>query len=68
MSSEATTDVNKMHFPGESEQYRRAREELLKAEIELRRKIEAVAAQRRKLPVGGLVPKDYSFEDWDAGA
>ncbi|MEA2628535.1 MAG: hypothetical protein QOJ10_995 [Chloroflexota bacterium] len=53
-------------FPGESDQYRKAREELLKAEIGLRRQIESVAAQRRKLPLGGLVPHDYVFEGWDA--
>jgi predicted dithiol-disulfide oxidoreductase (DUF899 family) len=50
-------------FPGESEEYRRAREELLRAEIELRRGIEAVAAQRRALPPGGEVPVDYAFEE-----
>lgn len=54
-------------FPGESEQYRKAREELLDAEVHLRRQIEAVAAQRRKLPLGGLVPTDYEFEEWNAG-
>jgi predicted dithiol-disulfide oxidoreductase (DUF899 family) len=54
-------------FPGESEKYRQAREELLKAEIALRRNIEAVAAQRRKLPLGGVVPTDYIFEEWNAG-
>jgi predicted dithiol-disulfide oxidoreductase (DUF899 family) len=54
-------------FPGESDEYRKAREELLKAEIGLRRQIEAVAAQRRKLPLGGVVPHDYTFEEWDAG-
>ena len=53
-------------FPGESDQYRKAREELLKAEIGLRRQIEAVAAQRRKLPVGGEVPRDYVFDEWNA--
>jgi predicted dithiol-disulfide oxidoreductase (DUF899 family) len=55
-----------VRFPGESDQYRQARNELLKAEIDLRRNIEAVAAQRRKLPLGGIVPHDYTFEEWDA--
>jgi predicted dithiol-disulfide oxidoreductase (DUF899 family) len=55
-------------LPGESDEYRRARDELLKAEIELRRQEEAVAAQRRKLPLGGAVPEDYVFEEWDAAA
>jgi predicted dithiol-disulfide oxidoreductase (DUF899 family) len=54
-------------FPGESKEYRQQRDELLKAEVELRRHEEAVAAQRRTLPLGGVVPTDYVFEAWDAG-
>lgn len=50
-------------FPGESEAYRKARDELLQAEIELREKLEAVAAQRRKLPLGGKIREDYVFEE-----
>lgn len=42
--------------------YRRARNRLLQSEIKLRRQIEAVAAQRRSLPVGGVVRTDYEFE------
>jgi predicted dithiol-disulfide oxidoreductase (DUF899 family) len=49
-------------FPGESEQYRAARDRLLEREIELRREMEAVAAQRRELPPGGVVPEDYVFQ------
>ena len=49
-------------FPGESAEYRAARTALLAEEIELRRHIEKVAAQRRKLPLGGPVPQDYRFE------
>ena len=49
-------------FPGESAAYRAARDELLQAEIELRRQTEAVAAQRRALPAGGEIPEDYVFE------
>jgi len=49
-------------FPGESQEYRAARDQLLQQEIELRRATEAVAAARRELPPGGLVPQDYSFE------
>jgi predicted dithiol-disulfide oxidoreductase (DUF899 family) len=48
-------------FPGESAEYRAAREALLEREIELRRMTEAVAAQRRALPPGGPVPEDYAF-------
>jgi predicted dithiol-disulfide oxidoreductase (DUF899 family) len=39
-------------FPGENDEYRRRRDELLQAELELRRQVEAVAAQRRALPLG----------------
>jgi predicted dithiol-disulfide oxidoreductase (DUF899 family) len=49
-------------FPRESPQYRAAREQLLGKEIELRRAMEAVAAARRALPPGGVVPGDYVFE------
>ncbi|MBI2772234.1 MAG: DUF899 family protein [Burkholderiales bacterium] len=52
---------NTVRFPNESAEYRRAREALLAQEIELRRHIERVAQQRRELPPGGLVPKDYEF-------
>ena len=48
-------------FPGESVEYRAARDELLASEIELRRHMEAVAAKRRELPPGGEVPDDYVF-------
>jgi predicted dithiol-disulfide oxidoreductase (DUF899 family) len=48
-------------FPGESADYRAARNELLAKEIELRRLMEAVAAERRELPPGGEVPEDYVF-------
>lgn len=51
-----------IRFPGESEQYRQARNALLAEEIELRRHIERVAVQRRALPPGGVVPEDYRFE------
>jgi predicted dithiol-disulfide oxidoreductase (DUF899 family) len=50
------------HFPNESEEYRRARNELLEAEKDLRRKVEEVAAKRRKLPLGGKIPEDYVFD------
>jgi predicted dithiol-disulfide oxidoreductase (DUF899 family) len=50
-------------FPGESDAYRSARNELLQAEIDLRRNTEAVAALRRKLPLGGKVAQDYVFDE-----
>lgn len=51
-----------VRYPNESNEYRRARQALLAEEIELRRHIERVAAQRRSLPPGGEVPDDYTFE------
>src|SRR3984893_17411503 len=58
---EGLLDPN-VHFLGESSEYRRARNELLEAEAELRRLNEQVAAQRRALPAGGLIREDYVFE------
>jgi predicted dithiol-disulfide oxidoreductase (DUF899 family) len=54
-------------FPGESAEYRAARDQLLEQEIELRRAMEAVAACRRELPPGGAVPEDYVFQRAGAG-
>ena len=54
-------------FPGESAEYRAARDRLLEQEIELRRAMEAVAAARRELPPGGVVPEDYVFQGAGAG-
>lgn len=53
---------NPVRFPNESAEYRAARTALLAEEIELRRHIEAVAAQRRALPPGGEVRAAYRFE------
>ncbi len=58
-----STAKHSVRFPGESVAYRDARNELLEAEIALRRNIESVAAKRRTLPMGGEVPQDYVFED-----
>jgi predicted dithiol-disulfide oxidoreductase (DUF899 family) len=49
-------------LPGESPQYRAARDRLLEQEIELRRAMEALAAARRELPPGGRVKIDYVFQ------
>ncbi|SDX41697.1 Predicted dithiol-disulfide oxidoreductase, DUF899 family [Ruegeria halocynthiae] len=50
-------------LPNESTEYRLARNALLAAEIDLRTKIEEVAALRRALPTGGQLPEDYVFRD-----
>src|SRR5438270_10844664 len=51
-----------MEFPNETKLYRKARNDLLKAEVDLRRQIEKVAALRRSLPAGGEVAADYVFD------
>src|SRR5919108_2786423 len=51
-----------VEFPGESAEYRAARDRLLMQEIELRRAMEAVAAARRERPSVGDVPQDYVFQ------
>jgi predicted dithiol-disulfide oxidoreductase (DUF899 family) len=51
-----------MKFPNEGGAYRVARNKLLLAEKALRKKVEAVAGLRRKLPAGGAVPENYAFE------
>jgi predicted dithiol-disulfide oxidoreductase (DUF899 family) len=52
-------------FPNESAEYRAARDHLLAKEIVLRRAMEEVAASRRALPQGGLLPEDYVFDGLD---
>jgi predicted dithiol-disulfide oxidoreductase (DUF899 family) len=53
--------TNTAQFPNESAAYRAARNALLAEEIELRRHIERVAAQRRALPEGGGIPRDFEL-------
>ena len=55
-----------MKTPGESFDYRDARDRLLEKEIELRRAMEDVAIARRALPQGGEVPEDYIFQSADS--
>src|SRR5437667_10688848 len=54
--------ANTARVPNESAEYRRARQQLLTEEIELRRHIERVAELRRALPPGGEVTKKYEFD------
>jgi predicted dithiol-disulfide oxidoreductase (DUF899 family) len=60
--------LHHLNFPNESPEYRRARNTLLEEEMELRRQVERVAAQRRTLPAGGEVPEDYLFKLWRNGS
>ena len=55
--------IHNKRFPGESDEYREARNKLLRAEMELRENIENVARLRRQLPMGGKVKEDYVFEE-----
>jgi predicted dithiol-disulfide oxidoreductase (DUF899 family) len=48
--------------PGASDEYIKARESLFEEEWKLRNQIEAVAAQRRALPSGPVLP-DYHFKE-----
>jgi predicted dithiol-disulfide oxidoreductase (DUF899 family) len=61
----ASPALHDVRFPGESAKYRASRDKLLKREVALRREAEAVAAERRKLPVGGPLKEDYVFEGAD---
>ena len=51
-------------YPNDGDEYRKARTALLAEEIELRRHIQRVAAQRRALPPGGEA-RDYRFINED---
>lgn len=50
-------------FPGESEDYRKARQALLEEEIEFRRHMTRLVEQRRALPDGPLITANYRFKD-----
>ena len=65
-ANDMARDVD-IRFPNESPEYRAARTALLAEEIELRRQIERVAAQRRALPPGGILPDNYRFIDENGG-
>src|SRR5215831_9048606 len=50
-------------FPGESAEYRKAREALVAEEIEFRRHMTRLTEQRRALPLGPAIEKNYRFKD-----
>ena len=52
--------------PGEKEDYRKLREQLLEAETALKDQRESVAALRRQLPMGPAVGTDYVFREGPA--
>jgi predicted dithiol-disulfide oxidoreductase (DUF899 family) len=55
--------MERRFYPNESPEYRVARDELLEAESGLRAQVEAVAALRRTLPLGGEAKQDYAFDE-----
>ena len=54
--------MSELRYPNESREYRDARDALLKDEQELVDKVRAVAAKRRRLPLGGQLKEDYVFQ------
>jgi predicted dithiol-disulfide oxidoreductase (DUF899 family) len=63
VAADELAKLAKNPFPGESDAYRVARRALLAEEIEFRRQLTRVAAQRRALPPGPIIAKDYRFHD-----
>ncbi|HWD25693.1 MAG TPA: DUF899 family protein [Rhizomicrobium sp.] len=61
--ADALARTAKTPFPGQTEDYRKAREALLAEEIEFRRHMTRVAEQRMALPPGPVIAKDYRFKD-----
>lgn len=53
-------------FPGETAEYRKAREALLAEEIEVRRHLTRVSEQRQALPPGPVIKNTYRFKDENA--
>ena len=56
-------EFHNKQFPGEGDEYRQVRDELLQMEIGLRKLTEEVAAKRRDLPLGGKLKEDYIFDE-----
>jgi len=59
--------MSELRYPNETQEYRAARDALLKDEHELVAKTKAVAARRRALPPGGALKEDYTFQWASAG-
>ncbi len=59
--------MSAFRFPNESDEYRAQRDALLDSEVALRAQGEAVAEQRRALPLGGRLGDDYVFQQSDGG-
>ena len=53
----------KIPFPGASDEYQKAREALYAEEIEFRRHMTRLVEERRALPPGPVIEKNYRFKD-----
>jgi len=54
--------MSELRYPNETQQYRDARDALLKDEQELIERTKALAAKRRTLPLGGELKRDYVLQ------
>ncbi len=54
--------MSELRYPNESQDYRAARDALLREEQELIARTKALAAKRRTLPLGGPLKEDYTFQ------
>ncbi|MCA0015052.1 DUF899 family protein [Mesorhizobium sp. B292B1B] len=62
-AAEKLAEKARTPFPGASDEYRKARQALLKDEIEFRRHMTEVTERRRHLPDGPVIETDYRFRD-----
>jgi predicted dithiol-disulfide oxidoreductase (DUF899 family) len=59
--------MSERRYPNESQEYREARDALLKEEQALIDHVKALAEKRRKLPLGGEIKEDYVFQRASGG-
>ena len=60
--------MSELRYPNESEEYREARDALLKDEQALVDQAKALAEKRRQLPLGGKLKEDYVFKRANEGS
>ncbi len=59
--------MSEPRYPNESPEYRKARDELLEDEKALVEMTKALAEKRRRLPLGGKLKEDYTFQWANSG-
>lgn len=60
--------LHDIRYPGETAEYRAARDRLLEAEIDIEKRLQEVSDMRRALPAGGPVRENYIFRTLSDGA